>query len=208
MAIHDLGLGRLTACAILLLVVVAVSRIMGLQLEARLVVAASRCAVQLTVLCAFILKPMFTKNRPEYVFPYLGVILLLAAREASGRLTYVYERVRLHFLVAFATGAGGVVAFAVAAVLQLKPWWDAQYLVPISGMALGNQLTATAIAVETFLSELAEGTDRIQLRLCRGASWFEAVLPSVQKSLVTALTPTLNSMSVMGLVMIPGRKVA
>lgn len=194
MPIGDLGLGHLCACGLLLLVVVLVSYLVGLGLEVRLLIAASRCATQLILLAAFILKPMFSQNRPEYVFPYLAAILSLAALEASSRLTYTYDRIRQHFLLAFAMGAGSVMAFAVAVVLKLSPWWDAQYLVPISGMALGNQLSATAIAIENFLSELFEGTDRIQLRLCHGASWTESVLPCVQKSLVVGLTSTLNSM--------------
>lgn len=204
MAIHDLGLGPLASCSLLLSIVVVVSRVVGLELEGRLIVSAVRCAVQLTLLCAFVLKPMFSKNLPVYVFPYLAAILLLAASEASSRLTYTYVGIRLHFLAAFAVGAGSVLAFAVVFVLRLSPWWDAQYLVPISGMALGNQLTATAIAVDSFLSELAEGTDRIQLRLSRGATWKEAVLPPLRKALTTGLTPTLNSMAVQGLVFLPG----
>ena len=40
-----------------------------------------------------------------------------------------------------------------------------------------------------------------------GATSFEAVLPSIRNSLLTALTPHLNMLSVVGLVAIPGMMV-
>ncbi|KAJ8603994.1 hypothetical protein CTAYLR_003377 [Chrysophaeum taylorii] len=201
--VQDLGWGRLGACGLLLVVVIVLSYVMELELTRRLVVAASRCAAQLLLLCGFILEPMFTENRPAYIFPYLMVILVLASREAAGRVTYEYDGLGRHFATSFAVVCGSVILFAVL-VLNLKPWFDAHYLVPIAGMLLGNNLTATAIAADALLSDLVEGADRVELRLCRAATWFEAVLPSVRKALKAALTPTLNSMAVMGLVMIPG----
>lgn len=71
-------------------------------------------------------------------------------------------------------------------------------------MVIGNVLTATSLGANAFLVDLAEGTDRVELALCRGASWREAALPSLRKAMTAALTPTLNSMAVMGLVMMPG----
>jgi len=204
MTIPDLSVGRLAVCASLLLVVASTSWYLELGLEGQLVVAASRCALQLTILCAFLLEPMFASNRPSFIFLYLFAIMMLASREASARLKYEYASVRSHFAASFAVGAGGVVAFAVAVVLQLDPWWDARYLIPVAGTLLGNNLTATAIGADALLCDVAENTDKVELRLCRGATWREALLPSMRNAIAKALAPTLNSMAIMGLVMLPG----
>ncbi|KAJ1462463.1 hypothetical protein M885DRAFT_456134 [Pelagophyceae sp. CCMP2097] len=204
MAVQNIDSRHLGLCASALLLVVLASRLLELGLERRIVVAALRCAVQLTVLCAFVLEPMFTRNSPWMILAYLGLIIVLASREASARLKYVYPGIRKDFCFAFAAGGGAVVVFAVGAVLQLDPWWDAMYAVPVSGMIIGNVLTATGLGTDVYLTELSEGADRIDLYLCRGASWREACLPAVRASLTAALTPTLNSMGVMGLVMMPG----
>lgn len=202
--ISALGEGRLALCAAFLVVVVMLSRLFSLEMEKRIVVAAVRCAIQLTVLCVFLLEPMFSHSRKEVIFPYLGLILVLAAREGSNRVVYAYEGLQRHFVAAFCCGAGCTVVFAVCVVLSLDPWWNPRYLVPIAGMLLGNQLTATSLCANAYLKELHDGGDRVSLRLGRGASWVEAAMPSLRQALVLAMTPTLNSMSVMGLVMMPG----
>ena len=55
-----------------------------------------------------------------------------------------------------------------------------------------------------FLTDVAERADVVELALARGATWSEAGRPALQSATTAALTPTLNSMAVMGLVMMPG----
>ncbi|KAH8045500.1 hypothetical protein JL722_14189 [Aureococcus anophagefferens] len=180
-AIAQLGFWHLVACGALLAVVVAASKTLELGLESRLVVSALRCAGQLMLLCAFVLEPLFERNSPPLIAAYLCLIVALASsREASSRLNYDYASVYYHFSVAFAVGAGSVIMYATCLVLDLTPFYDAKYLVPVSAC------------------------DRVELCLSRGASWREAALPALRKAMTAALTPTLNSMAVMGLVMMPG----
>ena len=204
MTIPDLSIGRLLLCGSALGIIIVISGHLELGLSRNLIISASRCALQLTILCAFVLEPMFSANRPDLIFGYLIAIMFLASREASARLRYDYFGVKLHFALSFLIGAGGVVAFAVALVLQLDPWWDARYLIPVAGTLLGNNLTATAIGADAFLADVAENTDKVELRLCRGANWREALLPSIRQAIAKAMAPTLNSMAIMGLVMLPG----
>jgi putative ABC transport system permease protein len=203
-AIAQLGFWHLAACGALLAVVVAASKTLELGLESRLVVSALRCAGQLMLLCAFVLEPLFERNSPPLIAAYLCLIVALASREASSRLNYDYASVYYHFSVAFAVGAGSVIMYATCLVLDLTPFYDAKYLVPVSGMVVGNVLTSTALGANAFLTDVAEGSDRVELCLSRGASWREAALPALRKAMTAALTPTLNSMAVMGLVMMPG----
>ncbi|KAH8054571.1 hypothetical protein JL721_10455 [Aureococcus anophagefferens] len=203
-AIAQLGFWHLVACGALLAVVVAASKTLELGLESRLVVSALRCAGQLMLLCAFVLEPLFERNSPPLIAAYLCLIVALASREASSRLNYDYASVYYHFSVAFAVGAGSVILYATCLVLDLTPFYDAKYLVPVSGMVVGNVLTSTALGANAFLTDVAEGSDRVELCLSRGASWREAALPALRKAMTAALTPTLNSMAVMGLVMMPG----
>ncbi|KAK7233020.1 Uncharacterized protein family (UPF0014) [Aureococcus anophagefferens] len=203
-AIAQLGFWHLVACGALLAVVVAASKTLELGLESRLVVSALRCAGQLMLLCAFVLEPLFERNSPPLIAAYLCLIVALASREASSRLNYDYASVYYHFSVAFAVGAGSVIMYATCLVLDLTPFYDAKYIVPVSGMVVGNVLTSTALGANAFLTDVAEGSDRVELCLSRGASWREAALPALRKAMTAALTPTLNSMAVMGLVMMPG----
>ena len=104
----------------------------------------------------------------------------------------------------FRTNASRILISTQVFVLALSPPWDAKYVVPVSGMVVGNVLTATALGCGAFLTDVAERADVVELALARGATWREAALPSLRSATTAALTPTLNSMAVMGLVMMPG----
>ena len=41
--------------------------------------------------------------------------------------------------------------------LQVHPWWDAQYLIPMLGMLLGNACSGIAVGLSTVLEELSAG---------------------------------------------------
>ena len=114
-------------------------------------------------------------------------------------MVYAYDGLQRHFVIAFCCGT---VVFAVCVVLSLDPWWNPRYLRPIGDMLLGNQ--QTSLCANAYLKELYDGADRVSLRLGRGASWVEAAMPSLRQALVLAMTPTLNSMSVMGGQMLGG----
>ena len=72
-AIQQLGITHLFACALLLTVVIAASHVLQLDLAGRIIVSASRCAVQLLILCAFVLEPLFGRNDPKLIVAYLSV---------------------------------------------------------------------------------------------------------------------------------------
>ncbi|KAH8064516.1 hypothetical protein JL722_1392 [Aureococcus anophagefferens] len=188
-AIAQLGFWHLVACGALLAVVVAASKTLELGLESRLVVSAllrgpahaalrlrPRAALRAQFAAAHRGLPVPHRRSPRGVEP------------AELRLRGVYY----HFSVAFAVGAGSVIMYATCLVLDLTPFYDAKYLVPVSGMVVGNVLTSTALGANAFLTDVAEGSDRVELCLSRGASWREAALPALRKAMTAALTPTLN----------------
>ena len=54
--------------------------------------------------------------------------------------------------------AGAVVlSWGLAVVVQVSPWWDPQYLIPMLGMLLGNACSGVAVGLSTILEELDTG---------------------------------------------------
>ena len=75
-----------------------------------------------------------------------------------------------------------------------------------SGMLLGNAITGMSVGLTTVLDELTAGRERVEALLALGASRAEAAAAPARRALSTALAPMLNSMSVVGLVSIPGAR--
>ncbi|CAE7935200.1 unnamed protein product, partial [Symbiodinium sp. KB8] len=77
-------------------------------------------------------------------------------------------------------------------------------VVPVSGMLFGNATSAAALAVTGLLRGFAEQRSALELRLARGATATEALKPLIRSSLSDALTPTINTLAVTGVVHLPG----
>lgn len=70
-------------------------------------------------------------------------------------------------------------------------------------MLLGNAISAISIAMNLVGKEFSENRDKVETYLAFGASRFEAVRPVAVEALSAALLPTINQMSIIGLISIP-----
>jgi ABC-type iron transport system FetAB permease component len=71
-------------------------------------------------------------------------------------------------------------------------------------MLLGNAISAIGVAWNTVQKEFADNRDKVETYLAMGASRFEACKPIACEALKLALLPTVNQMSIIGLISIPG----
>ncbi len=83
-------------------------------------------------------------------------------------------------------------------------FFNPQYTIPISGMIVGNAMTGVSLGVKTFHETIQSQKSKIDTLINIGASPKNILIPYVNKSLETALLPTLNSMLGMGIISLPG----
>lgn len=196
---------ELGAAAALILVPMYVSNRLGIGLEGRMLLAAFRAGAQLCFLGFVLLQPLFLADNLLPVAGYLLFMMCLAAAEAASRSVYNYRGLFRDALLSILGGVVSVLAFSLCAVYNsASPWWDPKFLIPIAGMLLGNSISATTLGLDRVLTEMAEQTAVVELRLALGASLLEALLPSVRVAFSAGLTPNLNQMSVVGLISTPG----
>jgi len=96
------------------------------------------------------------------------------------------------------------VAFFVGFVISPDPVYDARYLIPITGMLLGNTLRANVITLERFYSSVKDTREQHLTYLMLGASLEEAVMPHFRAAVKAAVSPTIASMATIGVVSLPG----
>ena len=92
----------------------------------------------------------------------------------------------------------------VAVSSRPAPWWDAQIMIPVSGMLLGNATTAVGLSLNTIVTCLVERRAEIELYLAFGATKYEATLPFIREAVRVGFMPILNQMLIIGVVSIPG----
>ena len=200
---YDLGAVQLTLAASLILINGLLSLWLGLGLEKRLLVAAFRTVVQLLIM-GYVLLPVFRLNLIWLVLLVALVMIVIAAWESVRRLSRTYAGIRLATFVALLVGASSSTVFGTVAIIGAEPWWQPQYFIPLLGMILGNAITGASLGLDRVLQGLEEGRTRVEVLLSMGASWWEASRPIAAEAIRTAMIPIINTMSAVGLVVIPG----
>lgn len=184
-----------------LALVLIVSQHMELGVERQLAVGALRCFVQLFFL-GLLLVPIITYNHAPVVIGYVFIMMLVAAVEAAARPPYVFDALILVCFVAITTAVALFGSFTFFIVI--KTGIDAQYVIPITGMITGSAMSAVSVAVSNIVTEFAERRNNMEVLLALGATRWEASFDIIRSSIKLSLTPTLNVLSVTGLVSIPG----
>ncbi|MHB9003044.1 MAG: ABC transporter permease, partial [Coriobacteriia bacterium] len=186
-----------------MLVVAVISIKLALGVERDLVVATARTYIQLIVL-GLVLRWVFRIDSPWLVIAIVGVMMLAAAQTIVKRAPDAPRGILGSSMVTMLL-TGFTVTFAVTGlIVQVEPWYRAQYVIPIAGMVLGNSMNGVALALERTFADLDSHSEEILSLIALGATPWEAAGDTVRIAIRAGLIPTINSMAAAGLVFIPG----
>jgi putative ABC transport system permease protein len=179
------------------------SIVLKLGLEKKLAIAAIRTVVQLLAI-GYVLTWVFAHPQWPFVVGVMLTMTVIAGIAASGRGSRRYKGLRTDALAAIGISGWIVTALGLGLVIGIRPWLTPQYAIPILGMILGNALTAVSLGLERMTEELTARRPQVETLLALGATRREAALTSVRVAVRAGMMPTLNQMTVVGLVSLPG----
>ena len=151
------------------------------------VYALARMLVQL-LLIGYVLTYIFETESALMVVGVLSIMLLVSSWIS---LRSLQQRGRLKFMkILGSISLGGVFTLALVtqAVIDLNPWFEPRYMIPLAGMIFANAMNTVSLAAERFESE------RKTLEY----------LASRRAALRAAMIPLINSLFAVGLVALPG----
>lgn len=201
--IIDLSLGRLAICYALVGLVAVFLRIWRAPSEREVYGATLRMTVQLAA-AAFVLTFLFSMNRAVWILGMLVLMWQVASIVALRPLKSGKRQLYPMSCLSLALGAGVTLWVITVWVLQLDPWYNPRYFLPIAGMILANSMNGVSLAVDRVSVEMELRAGEIRKALAQGRTPWEASLPALHKAYQTALLPTINSMLVVGIVAFPG----
>ncbi|KAJ9069235.1 hypothetical protein DSO57_1020680 [Entomophthora muscae] len=202
--IVDVGWDAVAYSGLFICFNVGLSLVLGLRMELSLIVSSARCLVQLTVM-GYVLGPVLNSSEMWVPLTMSGVFVVLAAYEAvfhQSKLRYRHMFPIVFVSVAVSTGV--VALLGIGAVMRVKPFYLANQFVPLVGLLLGNSIAGISIGIRTALMSLAENQLAVEAYLSMGASRWEASRPIAIRSIQLGMMPTVNAMSAMGIISIPG----
>ncbi len=199
----ELSPSALALAASLMLISVGLSLWLRLNMERRLLIASLRSLIQLTLL-GYLLVPVFRWLHPGLTGSIVLLMFLLASREAVRRSSKRYRGIWRDAFISLFLGSALSALVGCVLVISADPWWHPRYLIPFLGMILGNSMTGISLGFDRCLSSFDQRREQVEGLLAFGATPFEASRPILQEAARTAMLPIINTMSVVGLVSIPG----
>lgn len=187
---------------LLLLIIIAIFKKTKIDQSRLLFVASLKMTIQL-IIAGYILTFIFEDPNPLFTLTYLLVIFGFTVFRVLKPNQELNQRFKIYTATSI-VASGAFVLFFLLEVVVNKNIFNPQYIIPFSGMIMGNTMTGTGLALKTFRNELEGRRTQIDVLLNIGAHPKKILFPFVSRAIETALLPTMNNMIGMGIVSLPG----
>ena len=154
----------------------------------RALYAIARMLLQLTLI-GYVLIYIFETDSALFIAAVLGVMVVaaswIALNTAGGSRGPLFGA----SLVSVLIGGGTTLALITQGVLNLDPWYQPSYVIPLAGMIFSASMTNISLALE-----------RLEAELGNGAAYEDARNIAFRASMI----PVINSFFAVGLISLPG----
>lgn len=202
--IIELGFWQMAAAYVFILLLYIIIKIRGINREQELLISTIRMTLQL-VLAGYILAYLFEAN-------HLWLIVLVVILMQGFAIHNIFKRVKYQLskklkqviILSMTVGTLSSIFYFIFIVVQVSPWYEARYFIPIAGMLIGNSMTGISLGVQRLVEGMNDQRAHIETALMLGATPKRASKKIVNQAFDAAILPTINSMVGMGIVFLPG----
>lgn len=193
----------LTAASSFVILVAVLTRLKGVGGQMEFLVSALRMVVQLLVV-GYVLVFLFEQESAALVMVVLVIMGGFAVQTVLGRVQHTFPGLWKIVSISIFLGCGVITFIFCNLIIRVDPWYDPRYLIPLTGMIIGNSMNGLALGAERLSAEFRQRIDEIETALSLGASRSLAARPAVASAYRASIIPTISSMSAIGLVFLPG----
>lgn len=184
---------------IFVIIPLVLSKTLNLGLERDTLIATVRSIIQLLAV-GYVLQFVFESEHLIYIL--LMIILMIAAATQNARKKGVQIKgITWKLILTFITVE--ILTQGILLGLSITPA-TAQYIIPISGMVIGNSMVLSILFLNRFISEVESNSKETELILSLGGTPKQAVHKQLITSIQASTIPTIESQKTIGLVQLPG----
>ena len=184
---------------ILVLIAIAVGRYWKLPVLKDMAWGSLRAFVQL-VAVGYAIKFIFGMESFWLMSATLFIMTVVGAHTAAGRV----PQVRGAFTITLSSIlAGSVITLATMLIFEIISL-DARYVIPLSGMIIGNSMNASALAMDRLASDIRNNRLAVETALALGRQWRDATHKYQRDAARTGMVSILNFLKTVGIVALPG----
>jgi len=184
---------------IFIIIPIVISKSLKLGLEKDTVIAGIRSFIQLLIV-GYILQFIFDKDNP--IFMILMVVLIIGAATQNARKKGLsIPGITWKLLLAYVSIE--LITQGILIGLKIIPPTP-QYVIPITGMVIGNAMVLSILFLNRFISEIQQNENLVKLILSLGGTPKQAIHKQLMTSIQTSAIPTIEQQKTIGLVQLPG----
>jgi len=190
---------QLSIALIFVILPIILSKRLNLELEKDTIIAVIRSIVQLLIV-GYILKFVFDSENMMYILLMVTIMIAAAtqnARKKGASIKGITWKVIATLVVIEVLTQGILLGFNIT-----PP--TAQYIIPISGMVIGNSMVLAILFLNRFTSEVETHQDETELILSLGGTPKQAIHTQLITAIKASMIPTIESQKTIGLVQLPG----
>ncbi|MBK3496231.1 iron export ABC transporter permease subunit FetB [Viridibacillus sp. YIM B01967] len=189
----------LSLTLIFVLIPLILSKTLNLGLEKDTFIATVRSIIQLLAV-GYVLKFVFDSEHLIYIFLMIALMIgtaTLNARKKGKSIDGITWKIAFTLLTVEVLTQGIILGF------QIVPA-TAQYIIPISGMIIGNSMVLSILFLNRFTAEMSAHRDQVELILSLGGTPKQATHHQLISAIKASMIPTIESQKTIGLVQLPG----
>ncbi len=200
----NLQIWQMASAYVFIVVLLIFVRIRGISREKEILISALRMTLQL-ILVGYILVYLFENINPLYTILVIIIMEIFAIYNIFKRTkTQLSKPLKKIIAISMLLGTLSSILYFLFIVVNISPWYDPRYFIPISGMIIGNSMTGISLGVTRLVDGMYTQKHLVESALMLGATPRMAAKKIVNNAFDSAILPTINSMVGMGIVFLPG----
>ena len=200
---YAIDIWGLIAALVMVAIAAGISETMRMGVGRTLLWSACRALLQLCAM-GFIMEYVIRSNNPWLVLLLVAFMLIAAVQITLSRAKGVPKGLAGPVFLSLVVTMLIMISLVTELIIRPQPWYAPQLVVPLTGMLLGNTVSALAVGLSRFFESMKERRDEVDTLLALGATTWEAARPSIVSSIRLGLLPTTASLASAGIVTVPG----
>lgn len=183
---------------IFIFIPLVLSKVLRLGLEKDTIVATVRSVVQLLFI-GYILKFVFDTEHIAYSLLMIALMIIVAtlnARKKGKNIAGITWKLAVTLIIVEIVTQGVLLGFHI-----IPP--TPQYIIPISGMLIGNSMVLVILFLNRFAAEIEAHEHEIELILSLGGTPKQAVHHHLKKAIKASMIPTIEAQKQLDLYSFP-----
>ncbi|MGR5320846.1 ABC transporter permease [Vibrio alfacsensis] len=202
-SVVDIAWLELLLFSSILLIPLAINVRYKLGIAKTTAISVIRMTLQL-VLVGMYLEYLFQLNSLLINTLWLAVMIVVGASSIIDKTNLPKYPLMLPLITALTLSLLPLLMITTIGLIRPEPLYNAQYIIPLAGMLLGNSLSSNIVALQNLFSAFEQRKSEYEAAISLGATPKYASFPFVQEAIRKSLAPILASMATTGLVTLPG----